>query len=169
MNEVEVITIHYSVFWFHGLPFTCTTHNLLLWQLQRRGVFDLFDADKDGWISKDDFSSCLRRNPLLIALFSSSFLERDSKRLGSSGVRMKTEIVCWMGIECRLEFGWRKTPDGIFDGSKGFFHPPMEMLPSRRASETSSPTPPCNSKMMAGHAALLIWVAFLLYFIIFYL
>ncbi|KAL3517062.1 hypothetical protein ACH5RR_023964 [Cinchona calisaya] len=34
------------------------------------GLFTLFDIDGDGRISKDDFTTCLRQNPLLIALFS---------------------------------------------------------------------------------------------------
>ncbi|XP_040999443.1 lysophospholipid acyltransferase LPEAT2-like [Juglans microcarpa x Juglans regia] len=33
------------------------------------GLFNLLDSDNDGKISKDDFDSCLRKNPLLIALF----------------------------------------------------------------------------------------------------
>ncbi|KAF7825967.1 lysophospholipid acyltransferase LPEAT2 [Senna tora] len=32
-------------------------------------LFVLFDTDKDGRVSKDDFLSCLKKNPLLIALF----------------------------------------------------------------------------------------------------
>ncbi|XP_042506424.1 lysophospholipid acyltransferase LPEAT2-like isoform X2 [Macadamia integrifolia] len=32
-------------------------------------LFNIFDIDGDGMVSKDDFMSCLRRNPLLIALF----------------------------------------------------------------------------------------------------
>lgn len=38
-------------------------------------LFHLFDADEDGRISRDDFMTCLRRNPLLIALFASSISE----------------------------------------------------------------------------------------------
>ncbi|KAL2477773.1 Lysophospholipid acyltransferase LPEAT2 [Forsythia ovata] len=34
------------------------------------GLHSLFDVDGDGRISKDDFVTCLRRHPLLIALFS---------------------------------------------------------------------------------------------------
>ncbi|KAK8654557.1 hypothetical protein V6N13_128520 [Hibiscus sabdariffa] len=41
------------------------------------GLFDLFDTDKDGRISRDDFLCCLRKNPLLIALFSPRLLEKD--------------------------------------------------------------------------------------------
>ncbi|XP_042496932.1 lysophospholipid acyltransferase LPEAT2 [Macadamia integrifolia] len=33
------------------------------------GLFNIFDTDGDGRISKDDFMTCLRRNPLLIAFF----------------------------------------------------------------------------------------------------
>ncbi|KAK4379335.1 hypothetical protein RND71_001197 [Anisodus tanguticus] len=41
-----------------------------------RGLFTLFDADRDGKISKDDFIGCLRRYPLLIALFSPCVLQQ---------------------------------------------------------------------------------------------
>ncbi|XP_022757148.1 lysophospholipid acyltransferase LPEAT2-like isoform X3 [Durio zibethinus] len=41
------------------------------------GLFTLFDADNDGRISVDDFLCCLRKNPLLIALFSPRLLHRD--------------------------------------------------------------------------------------------
>lgn len=37
------------------------------------GLFSLFDGDNDGRISKGDFVNCLRKNPLLIALFSPLF------------------------------------------------------------------------------------------------
>ncbi|GAB2290892.1 Lysophospholipid acyltransferase lpeat2, partial [Dionaea muscipula] len=33
-------------------------------------LFDLFDCDGDGKVSKEDFADCLSRNPLLIAIFS---------------------------------------------------------------------------------------------------
>ncbi|XP_034708450.1 lysophospholipid acyltransferase LPEAT2 isoform X1 [Vitis riparia] len=46
------------------------------WQLQIQETFNLFDTDKDGRVSKDDFSNCLRRHPLLIALFSPSLLHK---------------------------------------------------------------------------------------------
>ncbi|KAL0379609.1 UNVERIFIED_CONTAM: Lysophospholipid acyltransferase LPEAT2 [Sesamum angustifolium] len=42
------------------------------------GLFSLFDMDNDGKISKDDFVSCLRRCPLLIALFAPKLLQRSS-------------------------------------------------------------------------------------------
>ncbi|KAL0464710.1 UNVERIFIED_CONTAM: Lysophospholipid acyltransferase LPEAT2 [Sesamum latifolium] len=42
------------------------------------GLFSLFDMDNDGKISKDDFVSCLRRCPLLIALFAPKLLHRSS-------------------------------------------------------------------------------------------
>ncbi|GMI69664.1 LYSOPHOSPHATIDYLETHANOLAMINE ACYLTRANSFERASE2 [Hibiscus trionum] len=41
------------------------------------GLFNLFDTDNDGRISRDDFLSCLRKNPLLIALFSPRLLQND--------------------------------------------------------------------------------------------
>ncbi|KAF8380381.1 hypothetical protein HHK36_027866 [Tetracentron sinense] len=40
-------------------------------------LFGLFDTDNDGSISKDDFMTCLRRNPLLVALFSPVLLKED--------------------------------------------------------------------------------------------
>ncbi|KAJ0642086.1 putative plasmalogen synthase [Helianthus annuus] len=50
------------------------------------GLFTLFDGDGDGWISKGDFVNCLRRNPLLVALFSSHFLHNDSDPKASGGL-----------------------------------------------------------------------------------
>lgn len=37
--------------------------------MQVHDLFVVFDTDNDGKVSKDDFLSCLKRNPLLIALF----------------------------------------------------------------------------------------------------
>ncbi|KAD4982716.1 hypothetical protein R6Q59_002345 [Mikania micrantha] len=51
-----------------------------------KGLFDLFDGDGDGQISKVDFVNCLRRNPMLIALFSSHFLRKDSDPDASAGL-----------------------------------------------------------------------------------
>ncbi|KAL2511373.1 Lysophospholipid acyltransferase LPEAT2 [Abeliophyllum distichum] len=42
-----------------------------------QGLFTLFDMDNDGRISKDDFLTCLQKNPLLIAVFSPRLLHRD--------------------------------------------------------------------------------------------
>ncbi|KAK4578463.1 hypothetical protein RGQ29_028531 [Quercus rubra] len=39
-------------------------------------LFNLFDSDSDGEISKDDFNTCLRKNPLLIALFIPCLLQK---------------------------------------------------------------------------------------------
>lgn len=47
-----------------------------------RGLFALFDTDGDGKVSKDDFFTCLRKNPLLIALFCPRLLHKD---LASNG------------------------------------------------------------------------------------
>ncbi|XP_021280031.1 lysophospholipid acyltransferase LPEAT2 [Herrania umbratica] len=54
------------------------------------GLFNLFDTDKDGRISRDDFFSCLRKNPLLIALFTPRLLHRDTSKAGD---RILEEIV----------------------------------------------------------------------------
>ncbi|KAF5731684.1 lysophospholipid acyltransferase LPEAT2-like [Tripterygium wilfordii] len=43
-------------------------------------LFNLFDMDGDGSVSRDDFNTCLRKNPLLIALFSASLLSGNSSR-----------------------------------------------------------------------------------------
>lgn len=40
-------------------------------------LFTSFDIDNDGKVSKDDFMTCLKRNPLLVALFSPSLVQRD--------------------------------------------------------------------------------------------
>ncbi|KAI5647319.1 hypothetical protein M9H77_33324 [Catharanthus roseus] len=40
-------------------------------------LFALFDTDSDGKISKEDFFSCLRRNPLLLAIFSPQISRRN--------------------------------------------------------------------------------------------
>ncbi|XP_073123070.1 lysophospholipid acyltransferase LPEAT2-like [Henckelia pumila] len=40
-------------------------------------LFSLFDLDKDGRVSKADFVSCLRKNPLLIALFAPIILQKN--------------------------------------------------------------------------------------------
>ena len=58
--------------------------------LQVGELFDLFDIDKDGKISKDEFISCLRKNPLLIALFSPCLLQ---KNLSEDSNRLREEIV----------------------------------------------------------------------------
>ncbi|CAA0842637.1 Lysophospholipid acyltransferase LPEAT2 [Striga hermonthica] len=42
-----------------------------------QGLFSLFDEDNDGKICREDFRSCLRRHPLLIALFEPKLLHRD--------------------------------------------------------------------------------------------
>ncbi|KAK6920213.1 EF-hand domain [Dillenia turbinata] len=47
-------------------------------------LFDLFDSNGDGRICRDDFTTCLRKNPLLIALFSPILLHNDLTGLDSS-------------------------------------------------------------------------------------
>ncbi|CAN1157658.1 Lysophospholipid acyltransferase LPEAT2 [Linum perenne] len=41
-------------------------------------IFKLFDVETKGTVSKDNFNSCLRRNPLLVALFSACLAHRDT-------------------------------------------------------------------------------------------
>ncbi|KAL7238753.1 hypothetical protein ACSBR2_004785 [Camellia fascicularis] len=59
-------------------------------QYEIHELFKLFDIDNDGKISKDDFSTCLRRNPLLIALFSPKLIH---KNLSEGSDKMLKEIV----------------------------------------------------------------------------
>ncbi|KAK5776020.1 lysophospholipid acyltransferase LPEAT2-like [Gossypium arboreum] len=54
------------------------------------GLLSLFDSNTDGRISRDDFITCLRKNPLLIALFSPRLLQKDFSR---GGDRMLEDIV----------------------------------------------------------------------------
>nr|XP_043624467.1 lysophospholipid acyltransferase LPEAT2-like [Erigeron canadensis] len=49
-------------------------------------LFILFDGDSDGLISKADFITCLRRNPLLIALFSSHIIQKDLNSNAAAGL-----------------------------------------------------------------------------------
>ncbi|XP_077248128.1 lysophospholipid acyltransferase LPEAT2-like isoform X2 [Tasmannia lanceolata] len=44
-------------------------------------IFNLFDIDKDGSVSWDDFMTCLRRNPLLVALFAADQLVEETGEL----------------------------------------------------------------------------------------
>nr|GEZ70362.1 lysophospholipid acyltransferase LPEAT2 [Tanacetum cinerariifolium]GFB96304.1 lysophospholipid acyltransferase LPEAT2 [Tanacetum cinerariifolium] len=50
------------------------------------GLFNLFDGDADGRISKADFVTCLRRNPLLIALFAPHVINKDLDTNGAVGL-----------------------------------------------------------------------------------
>ncbi|CAN1332428.1 Lysophospholipid acyltransferase LPEAT2 [Linum perenne] len=43
-----------------------------------RGLFKLFDLEGKGKVSKDDFNTCLRKNPILIALFAGCVARRDT-------------------------------------------------------------------------------------------
>ncbi|KAG6748027.1 hypothetical protein POTOM_047922 [Populus tomentosa] len=45
-------------------------------------LFSIFDMDGDGSVSKDNFLYCLRRNPLLIALFKPCLVHKDSSQVG---------------------------------------------------------------------------------------
>ncbi|CAK7347974.1 unnamed protein product [Dovyalis caffra] len=45
-------------------------------------LFNIFDTDGDGFVRKDNFISCLRRNPLLIALFTPCLVHKDSSKVG---------------------------------------------------------------------------------------
>ncbi|KAJ0914248.1 putative plasmalogen synthase [Helianthus annuus] len=42
-----------------------------------QALFEMFDIDGDGRINEDDFATCLRRNPLLIAHFNHHFIHKD--------------------------------------------------------------------------------------------
>ncbi|CAL5434573.1 unnamed protein product [Camellia sinensis] len=44
-------------------------------------LFKSFDTDSDGRINKDDFIACLRRNPLLVALFSPQLMHKNLSRV----------------------------------------------------------------------------------------
>ncbi|PPR95480.1 hypothetical protein GOBAR_AA25188 [Gossypium barbadense] len=55
-----------------------------------QGLFNLFDTDNDGRISRDDFFYCLRKNPLVIAIFSPRLLR---KNLSKAGDKMLDDIV----------------------------------------------------------------------------
>ncbi|KAM1634423.1 hypothetical protein TB1_026963 [Malus domestica] len=55
-----------------------------------RELFNLFDSDNDGRISKEDFLTCLRKNPLLIALFSPCLFNKD---ISEDSNRLVEEIV----------------------------------------------------------------------------
>ncbi|KAK9147675.1 hypothetical protein Scep_006432 [Stephania cephalantha] len=55
-----------------------------------RGLFNLFDIDGDGMISKDDFILCLQRNPLLVALFRPRLANKD---LHVSGYGMLQRVI----------------------------------------------------------------------------
>ncbi|KAL6964965.1 Acyltransferase [Sarracenia purpurea var. burkii] len=59
-------------------------------QYEIHELYKLFDTDGDGRITKDDFSTCLRRNPLLMALFS---LQLMRKNVAGVGDRMLKETV----------------------------------------------------------------------------
>ncbi|KAK9056219.1 hypothetical protein SSX86_027309 [Deinandra increscens subsp. villosa] len=50
-------------------------HDLSTSEIQ--ALFELFDNDGDGRISKDDFSTCLKRNPLLVAHFNHHFMNKN--------------------------------------------------------------------------------------------
>ncbi|TYJ08719.1 hypothetical protein E1A91_A11G093000v1 [Gossypium mustelinum] len=55
-----------------------------------QGLFNLFDTDNDGRISRDDFFYCLRKNPLVVAIFSPRLLR---KNLSKAGDKMLDDIV----------------------------------------------------------------------------
>ncbi|KAL9245314.1 hypothetical protein vseg_018979 [Gypsophila vaccaria] len=55
-------------------------------------LFDMFDVDRDGKVGKHDFLTCLRKNPLLIALFS-PLLQHEFSHT-SNDFRDLEEIIC---------------------------------------------------------------------------
>ncbi|KAF5194282.1 Lysophospholipid acyltransferase lpeat2 [Thalictrum thalictroides] len=50
-------------------------------------LFTLFDTDNDGKISKDNFLICLRKNPLLVALFSPGLIQTDVLEAGDERLK----------------------------------------------------------------------------------
>ncbi|KAI7742044.1 hypothetical protein M8C21_030050, partial [Ambrosia artemisiifolia] len=74
-NESDEDKDHYiSLFEFGGST-SAAIPDLTTSEIQ--ALFELFDTDGDGRISKDDFITCLKRNPLLIAHFSHLFMHKD--------------------------------------------------------------------------------------------
>ncbi|KAF2311118.1 hypothetical protein GH714_019602 [Hevea brasiliensis] len=73
------------------LAFTnCSAGDSQISKEQIHALFKLFDTDGDGRVSKDNFMSCLRKNPLLIPLFSPCLVWKVSSEAGD---RMLEEIV----------------------------------------------------------------------------
>jgi len=54
-------------------------------QYEVHDLFNLFDTDHDGRISREDFFACLRRNPLLIALFSPQLMHKNFSGVAKGG------------------------------------------------------------------------------------
>ncbi|XP_058222402.1 lysophospholipid acyltransferase LPEAT2 isoform X2 [Rhododendron vialii] len=65
-------------------------NNCISEEREMQELYRLFDTDGDGRISKDDFCACLRRNPLLIALFSPQLLVHKNFARSCDGMLKKT-------------------------------------------------------------------------------
>lgn len=77
LNEDEVIDVPFYAYPCNIFQLCLSRQLIFNWCLQIHELFNLFDTDCDGRISKDGFFTCLRRNPLLIALFSPCLLNKD--------------------------------------------------------------------------------------------
>ncbi|KAF5811695.1 putative plasmalogen synthase [Helianthus annuus] len=74
-NESDEDKDHYISLLEFGGSTSAVIPDLTTSEIQ--ALFELFDVDGDGRISKDDFITCLRRNPLLIAHFNHLFMHKD--------------------------------------------------------------------------------------------
>ncbi|KAI3741257.1 hypothetical protein L1987_58928 [Smallanthus sonchifolius] len=74
-KECDADKDHYISLFELGGSASSAIPNLTTSEVQ--ALFELFDIDGDGKISKDDFITCLRRNPLLIAHFNHLFMHKD--------------------------------------------------------------------------------------------
>ncbi|KAI3800486.1 hypothetical protein L1987_28577 [Smallanthus sonchifolius] len=74
-NECDADKDHYISLFELGGSASSAIPKLTTSEVQ--ALFELFDIDGDGKISKDDFITCLRRNPLLIAHFNHLFMHKD--------------------------------------------------------------------------------------------
>ncbi|KAI7748615.1 hypothetical protein M8C21_012415 [Ambrosia artemisiifolia] len=74
-NESDEDKDHYISLSEFGGSTSLAIPSLAMSEIQ--ALFEMFDIDGDGRISGDDFVTCLRRNPLLIAHFNHHFISKD--------------------------------------------------------------------------------------------